>query len=88
MSDNPSALPLPKIAVGDRIRVRQQIVGRDVRWGCQVEGVVESCKHEKTGSWFAHGKNDRLWLCRVRLRKDDGEITALILDERSEITVL
>lgn len=78
----------PPIAPGDRIRVTQTIVGRDRRWSTSVEGVVVARQAEPTGSWYAHGKNDKLWLIRIRLRKDDGEITTLALDHNSEIEVL
>ncbi len=75
----------PKLSKGDRIRVTQLISGRDEDWPTTVEGVVESCNLEPTGSWFAHGKGDKLWLLRLRLRKDDGEITALALDPHSRV---
>lgn len=78
----------PKLAQGDRVRVTQLIIGRDLRWTTTVEGVVESFKPEPTGSWYAHGKGDKLWLLRVRLRKDDGEITTLTIDPHSTVEVL
>ncbi len=79
---------IPKLAPGRRIRVSQIIAGRDRRWVTRVEGVVESCRPEPTGSWYAHGKNDRLWLHRVRVRKADGELTTLVLDHNSRVDVL
>jgi hypothetical protein len=84
------ALPpqAPKIAKGDRIRVSQTIIGRDLRWTTAVEGVVESYQAEPTGSWYAHGKGDKLWLLRVRLRKNDVEITTLTLDPHSTVEIL
>jgi hypothetical protein len=86
----PVALPpkAPKLSKGDRIRVTQLLLGRDLRWATTVEGVVESFRAEPTGSWYAHGKGAKLWLLRVRLRKDDGEITALTLDAHSRIEIL
>jgi hypothetical protein len=65
--------------------VTQHIVGRDIDWSSAVDGVVEACRAEPTGSWFAHGTADRLWLQRVRLRKDDGEITTLVIDPGSVV---
>ena len=38
-------------------------------------------------SWFAHSKNDRLWLDRLVIKKDDGEITTLNLDEFSRVEI-
>ena len=36
-------------------------------------------RQAETGSWFAHSRNDRLWLDRLEIQKDDGEITTLNL---------
>ena len=76
------------LRAGTRVRVTQIIRGRDTGWTTQVEGEVLSHAAEKTGSWFAHGRHDRVWLDRIRLRKDDGEVTALNLDQHSQITIL
>jgi hypothetical protein len=75
----------PKIQPGDRVRIVQRIAGRAGVWTTKAEGEVVSCKMEKTGSWYAHGKNDKLWLQRIRLRKEDGEITNLVVDQNSRI---
>ena len=77
-----------KLQPGQRIRVNQTINGRDKTWTTRVEGTVLSCQAEPTGSWYAHGKNDRLWLQRIRLKKDDGEMTTLALDQNSLVTIL
>ena len=42
---------------------------------------------QTTGSWYAHSKDDKLWLDRLTLRKADGEITTLNLDEFSVVEV-
>ncbi len=77
---------------GDRVRVRQTILGGAMHelkcWTIDVEGLVVSCEAEPTGSWFAHGKHDRVWLLRLRLKKDDGEIAVLNLDDASVVMVL
>jgi len=80
------------IKPGARVRVEQSIhagesAGR-AEWTTRVEGTVLSCEAEPTSSWYAHGKDDRVWLLRLRLKKDDGEITALNLDEASVVTIL
>lgn len=77
-----------RIPSGARVRVRQKIERRGRSWETVVEGVVVAHELEPTGSWFAHGKNDRLWLPRLRLRKDDGELTTLNLDRYSVVEVL
>ena len=66
---------------GRRVRVTQQLAQRDRVWTNTVEGVVMRYEQAKTGSWFAHGKDDKLWLDRLELRLDDGELTTLNLDQ-------
>ena len=71
-----------------KIRVLQRIQRRDGPWDTQVEGTILSAGPGASGSWYAHGKNDKYWLVRVELQKDDGEITRLNLDRHTRITVL
>ncbi len=66
---------------GQRVRVTQQMPHRDKTWSSSVEGVIARFRQAKTGSWFAHAKDDQLWLDRLELRKDDGELTILNLDQ-------
>jgi hypothetical protein len=73
---------------GRRVRCTQVIRDRDRAQSASVEGVIERIESLPTGSWYAHGKNDRLWLKRVRLRKDDGEVTLLVVDTQTRIEVL
>ncbi len=74
-------LPVP----GSRVRVTQQLPQRDRSWSNTVEGVITRYKQAKTGSWFAHAKDDQLWLDRLELRLDDGELVILNLDRYSVI---
>ena len=76
-----ATLPAP----GTRVRVTQQIARRDEAWINTVEGVITRYQQAKTGSWFAHAKDDQLWLDRLELRTDDGELTTLNLDQFSVI---
>ncbi|MCG3128957.1 MAG: hypothetical protein CHACPFDD_03853 [Phycisphaerae bacterium] len=73
---------------GQRIRVRQMIARREGAWSSEVIGEVLSVGDEPTGSWFAHGKDDKLWLHRLRLRKPDGDITTVTVDQHTHIEVL
>lgn len=63
-------------------------------------GVVEAWSEEPTGSWHAHGKEPqsgpaavkrpgrKLWLDRLRLRKVDGEVVLLVIDDATQIARL
>ena len=68
-------------APGTRVRVTQQMPSVRRVATTTVEGTVLRYRQSKTGSWFAHALHDRLWLDRLELRLDDGEVTVLNLDQ-------
>jgi len=71
------------IQAGKRVRVTQQLPTPEGAWTTAVEGTVRRWRQATTGSWFAHSKDDRLWLDRLEMRLDDGEVTVLNLDQYS-----
>lgn len=72
---------------GVKVCVTQQIAARDYSLPTDVRGTVVAFEQKRTGSWFAHSKGDKLWLDRLVLRKDDGEISTLNLDEFTHIEI-
>ena len=73
---------------GTRVRVTQQIAFAKGTQTSTVEGEIIRFGQQKTGSWFAHAKDDKLWLDRLELRKDDGEIVTCNLDRFSRVDPL
>lgn len=73
------------LEVGKRVRVTQQIPQRSGTISGSVEGVVVARGAGKTGSWFAHTADGQVWLDRLELRKDDGEIVVCNLDQYSRV---
>jgi hypothetical protein len=73
---------------GARVRVTQQNPRLTGNLVTTVEGVVVRFEQEKTGSWFAHAADHKLWLDRLILRKEDGEMVKLNLDQYSRVEVL
>lgn len=73
---------------GMQVEVTQQIPQRDDTWTNLVRGTVVKYEQVKTGSWFAHAKDDRLWLDRLTLKTDDGEIVVLSLDNNSVVELI
>jgi hypothetical protein len=71
--------------VGDRVKVTQQTPRQQGVITISVEGVVLRLGQQKTGSWYAHSKDDKLWLDRLELRKDDGELVVMNLDRHTVI---
>ncbi|MFA7237919.1 MAG: hypothetical protein WC058_13730 [Phycisphaeraceae bacterium] len=71
---------------GERVRITQQIPQRDGDcWTSILEGAVVRFEQAKTGSWYAHAKHERLWLDRLTIRKDDGEISVANLDRYTHV---
>lgn len=73
---------------GTPVVVRHTLERRGKPFQIDVVGVVEEWADLPTGSWYAHGKRDRLWLKRLKLRKVDGEITLLVVDNSTQIARL
>ena len=77
-----------KLQPGTRVEVTQHITSGEQAYTCTVVGTVQSHQTEPTGAWFAHDKGGRLLLDRLKLRKDDGEDTVLVLGGHTIIKVL
>ena len=76
------------IEPGQRVRITQQIPRQSGSQAATVEGTVVSIGQSKTGSWYAHAKDHKLWLERLELENDDGERVLLNLDQYSRIDVI
>lgn len=83
----PSHQP-PELTPGRKVRITQEITARHYSFAAPVEGTIVRIERRPTGSWFAHGEADKLWLDRVVLQKSDGEISTFSLDEHTSITLL
>lgn len=79
-----------QLAPGALVEITQQIARRDIdrAWANTVRGTVVSYEQRQTGSWFAHARADKLWLDRLMIRKEDGEVTVLNLDDYSVVRIL
>ncbi len=77
-----------QLVPGTNVVVTQQIAMRKTSLNSETEGTIVDFQQRPTGSWFAHSKGDKLWLDRLVLRKPDGEITTLNLDEYSHLEIL
>ena len=70
---------------GQRVRITQQVVTGRSTTTTTVEGEIVRAGQQKTGSWFAHAQDKKLWIDRLELRKTDGELITLNLDQYSRI---
>ena len=78
----------PQVQVNDRVEVTQIVERREGDWQTTVCGTVVMLEEQPTGAWFAGGADGKLWLGRLELRKEDGELTTLILDRGTRIKIL
>ena len=92
MTDQPTPTPEPitpdTLAPGSRVRITKQVARQGTALTNAVEGTVVKAQQRKTGSWFAHSKDDRLWLDRLEITKDDGEVYICNVDAHTVIEVL
>ena len=77
--------PKPKYAPGPRVRVTQHVRVGHLQWVTKVEGLVELEGRRPVGGIEMGGKSTYITQETLRLRRDDGEITVVALDEGSEV---
>jgi hypothetical protein len=77
-----------QISPGKRVRITQRVPRLSGEMSITVEGTVVSVGQGKTGSWFAHGKDNKVWLERVELRKDDGEQIVMNVDRYTRVDLV
>jgi len=74
--------------VGSLVRVSKQLMLGDGPSVFIVEGEILRMGQQKTGSWYAHSQDKKLWLDRLELKKADGEIVVLNLDDGSAVELI
>jgi len=74
--------------VGSLVRVTKQLMLGDGPSSFVIEGEILRMGQQKTGSWYAHSKDKKLWLDRVEIKKADGEIVVVNLDDQSQIEIV
>ena len=72
---------------GDRVRLTQQIPHGRGCWTTSIEGRVHSATQQKTGAWYCHSKDEKLWLDRIEICQDNGECSSCILDRFSRLDI-
>lgn len=80
--------PKPRYEPGTRVRVVQHVRVGHRRWTTQVEGCVEGEGVRPVGGMEMGGKGLYCHQPTLSLRKDDGEITVVAVDEHTEVQTL
>ena len=74
--------------VGSMVRVSKQLVLGDGPSEFVIQGEVLRVGQQKTGSWYAHAQDKKLWLDRVEIKKADGEIVVVNLDDGARVELV
>lgn len=80
--------PKPRFEPGTRVRVTQYVRVGHRAWTTQVVGVVEREGVRPLGGMEMGGKGLYARQQTIRLRRDDGEIIDVALDEQSQLDVV
>lgn len=80
--------PPPRFALGTRLHVRQHVRVGHLVWTTDVAGEVVEERRRPIGGMEMGGKDAYIHQPTIHLRKPDGEITAVTIDDKSEVTVL
>jgi hypothetical protein len=80
--------PKPKYLPGTRLRVTQFVRVGHRRWLTQVEGVFEHDGRRPVGGIEMGGKASYCHQPTLRLRRDDGEIIEVAVDEDTQVEQL
>ncbi|MDG3003389.1 hypothetical protein [Paludisphaera mucosa] len=78
----------PKYTPGASVRVVQFVRVGHRRWKTQFEGVVEREGRRPVGGIEMGGKASACHQGTLQIRRADGEITVVALDENTEVDVL
>jgi hypothetical protein len=80
--------PQPKFLPGSRLRVIQYVRVGHRRWQTQVEGVVTKESRRSVGGIEMGGKASYCQQETLQLRRDDGELTEVAIDQNTQIETL
>ncbi len=79
------APPTPQFLPGTRVRVTQHVRVGHRRWLTQIEGVVIGEGRRPVGGIEMGGKAAYCRQPTLMLKRDDGEITELAVDEHTQV---
>jgi hypothetical protein len=77
--------PKPRYQPGTRLRVTQRVRVGHLQWTTWVEGTVEREGFRPVGGMEMGGKASYCHQPTLRLRRDDGEVIVVALDEDSVV---
>jgi hypothetical protein len=71
---------------GDRIEVEHEVkVGSSKTWTTKTVGTVVNTERRRQGLHFRRNVDDKVFADAIVLKRDDGELTTVTMDEFTEL---
>jgi (p)ppGpp synthase/HD superfamily hydrolase len=71
---------------GDRVEVAHQVkVGSSKTWTTKTVGTVVNTERRRQGLHFRRALDDKVFADMIKLRRDDGELTTITMDEFTDL---
>ena len=80
--------PAPRFTPGTRLRIAQHVRVGGRQWVTQVEGLVEQESYRPVGGIEMGGKASFCFQPTLKLRRDDGELIVVTLDDDTTVEEL
>jgi ribosomal protein L34 len=77
-----------RLRPGDKIEVKHEVKVGFRKWMTTTTGEVVRMERRRHGLHFMRNHDDKVFSDSIVLRKDDGELTTVTVDDFSEIRVL
>lgn len=74
-----------QLSAGDRIEIKHEVKVGMKRWMTTTTGVVVSTERRRHSLHFPRNADDKVYSDLIVLRKDDGELTTVTIDEFSDL---
>jgi hypothetical protein len=87
MSTNAKSRELfSELKPGDRIEVVHEVkVGSSKTWATKTIGTVVHTERRRQGLHFRRNQDDKVFADSIVLKRDDGELTTVTMDEFTEL---
>ncbi len=77
-----------QLGPGQRVKVVHTVIVGNKRWTTTTAGEVVRTERRRQGLHFRRNLDDKVYSDVIVLRRDDGELTTVTVDEFTEITRL
>ncbi|MBN1851919.1 MAG: hypothetical protein JW829_04315 [Pirellulales bacterium] len=76
---------LSQLKSGDKVVVDHEVKVGLTRWHVQTAGEVVRTERRRHGLHFDRHYDDKVWSDMIVLKRDDGELTTVAIDEFTEV---